>query len=121
VDSDSETKVLKKAKTGEQTGLKGERGRRRDSDKSKLSSNQLSKKARLIHRRASKGGERGYELVRESKLIWEHLRQHDNVPSRTLALDEMMALAKGHFREVRWEWLEVGRVSSLYIGWCRAV
>ena len=72
--------------------------RKRGLDKS--SSDRISKKARLIRRKAGKGDGRGYELVRESKLIWEHLRQHDNIPSRTLALDEMMALAKGHFREV---------------------
>lgn len=39
--------------------------------------------------------------MRESKIIWEHLRQHDNVPSRTLALEEMMTMAQGHFKEVR--------------------
>ena len=71
----------------------------------KAGSDRAVKKARLIRRKCRKGDGCGYELVRESKLIWEHLRQHDNVPSRTLALEEIMAMAQGHFKEVRGDFI----------------
>ncbi len=65
--------------------------------KKKAGNERAGKRARLMHRKSEKCG---YELVRESKVIWEHLRQQDNAPSRTLALEEIMALAHGHFKEV---------------------
>ena len=40
-----------------------------------------------------------FELVRESKVIWEHLRLRKQ-KGKTLAQEEIMALAKGHFKEV---------------------
>ncbi len=61
----------------------------------------VGRKTLLIQRKScGRGGKEGYELVKESMVIWEHLRQHDNVPSRTLALEEMMTMAQGHFKEV---------------------
>ncbi len=41
-----------------------------------------------------------FELVRESKVIWEHLRVNKRAAGKTLAQEEIMALAKGHFKEV---------------------
>ena len=61
-------------------------------------------KDRRVYRRQQRAD---FELVRESKVIWEHLRVSKNrkigTPAgKTLALEEIMALAKGHFKEVRY-------------------
>lgn len=57
-----------------------------------------SRKDRRVFRKQQRSD---FELVRESKIIWEHLRPHKATAGKVLALDEIMALAKGHFREVR--------------------
>lgn len=38
-------------------------------------------------------------------MIWEHLRPHKSSAGRSLAREELMALAQGHFKEV---WLAGG-------------
>lgn len=58
-----------------------------------------TRKERRVHRKQQHSN---FELVRESKVIWEHLRPNKATPGKTLALDEIMALAKGHFKEVGW-------------------
>lgn len=57
-----------------------------------------SKKERRSHRKQQRTD---FELVKETKVIWEHLRQRKRPPERGLALEEMMAMAQGHFKEVK--------------------
>lgn len=59
----------------------------------------VTRKERRDHRRQQKPD---FELVHESKVIWEHLRQHKKSPGRTLAMEEIMCVAQGHFKEVRY-------------------
>lgn len=57
-----------------------------------------TKKERLVHRKRQ---HKDFELVKESKVIWEHLRPHKPSPGKSLAREELMALAQGHFKEVK--------------------
>ena len=57
-----------------------------------------TKKERRVFRKQQRSNS---ELVRESKIIWEYLRPHKAAESKVLAQEEIMALAKGHFKEVR--------------------
>lgn len=62
-----------------------------------------TRKERRDYRRQQRSD---FELVRESKVIWEHLRMRKQkgkplAKGNTLAQEEIVALAKGHFKEVR--------------------
>lgn len=57
-----------------------------------------SKKERLVYRKQQQPNS---ELVRESKVVWEHLRRSKPDPGRALAQDEILAMASGHLKEVR--------------------
>ena len=56
-----------------------------------------SRKERRVYRKQQRAD---FELVHESKVIWEHLRAKKRSSGRTLAQEEIIALATGHFREV---------------------
>lgn len=58
-----------------------------------------TRKERRVYRKQQRSD---FEMVRESKIIWEHLRPHKATAGKVLAQEEIMALAKGHFREVRY-------------------
>ena len=57
-----------------------------------------TKKERRVFRKQQLSN---FELVRESKIIWEYLRPHKAAESKVLAQEEIKAFAKGHFKEVR--------------------
>lgn len=88
---------VKKIKSSKANVKVEKKGREAGSTDRKVKMSAAARREKRVYRKQQRPD---YELVHESKVIWEHLRVNKRSSGKTLAQDEIIALATGHFREV---------------------